>query len=96
MPQYRTVVGLDTPTKRIEAGEVTSDIPEKDVKWLLSFGYIQTLDGKGEKLAPVKTETTETFKLDAKDGDGDGLVQDSTPFERPIDTPVVELEKEND
>lgn len=28
-------------------------------------------------------ETKAAFKPTAKDGDGDGLVQDSTPFERP-------------
>jgi hypothetical protein len=24
------------------------------------------------------------YKLDARDGDGDGMVQDGTPFERPV------------
>lgn len=27
---------------------------------------------------------------DATDGDGDGLVQDNTPFERPVDTKITE------
>ena len=30
------------------------------------------------------TKPVVTFNPDARDGDGDGIVQDSTPFERPV------------
>ena len=33
------------------------------------------------------------YKADARDGDGDGLVQDGTPFERPVEATSVEVEE---
>jgi hypothetical protein len=38
---YRATVGIDYPPhKRVEAGELVSDIPAKSVKWLLEQGHI--------------------------------------------------------
>ena len=33
--------------------------------------------------AIVSIDSPTPYKLEAKDGDGDGMVQDGTPFERP-------------
>ena len=98
MTQYRAVVGVDyPPNKRIEAGDLVSDLPEKDVKWLLSSGFIEEVNGKGETITPVVEEIIEpvaeespvveevTFDPEAKDGDGDGFLQDGTIHQRPVE-----------
>ena len=102
MTQYRAVVGVDyPPNKRIEAGDLVSDLPEKDVKWLLSSGFIEAVDGKGETITPVIEEVEEeivepiveespvveevAFDPEAKDGDGDGFLQDGTIHQRPVE-----------
>lgn len=75
MAKYKVLAGIDyPPNKRAEAGEVVEDLPSKSVAWLLEVGAIEAADGK-----PTKS----TYKADARDGDGDGLVQDGTEFERP-------------
>jgi hypothetical protein len=35
-------------------------------------------------IAIASLDTEIPYKADARDGDGDGMVQDGTPFERPI------------
>jgi hypothetical protein len=101
MTQYRALVGIDyPPDKRAEAGELVSDLPEKSVTWLLAQGLIETTDGKSSKKSAVKVEEPvvevkeETpvitvddvaFDANASDGDGDGFVQDGTPFQRPVE-----------
>ena len=98
MNQYRALVGIDyPPDKRAEAGELVSDLPEKSATWLLAQGLIEATDGKTSKKVvekieePVVEETPEiavdsvAFDADASDGDGDGFVQDGTPFQRPVE-----------
>jgi len=98
MTQYRALVGIDyPPDKRAEAGELVSDLPEKSATWLLAQGLIEATDGKTSKKVvekieePVVEETPEitvdsvAFDVDASDGDGDGFVQDGTPFQRPVE-----------
>ena len=98
MTQYRALVGISyPPDKRAEAGELVSDLPEKSATWLLAQGLIETLDGKTSKKVvekieePVVEETPEitvdgvALDADASDGDGDGFVQDGTPFQRPVE-----------
>ena len=47
MAQYRAMVGIDyPPNKRVEAGDVVSDLPGDSIKWLLEQGLIESLDGK--------------------------------------------------
>ncbi len=47
MPSYRALVGLSfPPDRRVEAGEVASDIPPQSVKWLLAAGHIEPVEGK--------------------------------------------------
>jgi hypothetical protein len=39
---YRALVGLDyPPAKRVEAGGIVTDLPEKSVKWLTKQGLIE-------------------------------------------------------
>jgi hypothetical protein len=103
MTQYRAIVGIDyPPDKRAEANSVVSDIPEKSAKWLLDQGLIELADGKSKvtKIEPVKSEeiieiTKEEkppYVPDAKDGDKDGLIQDGTKWQRPIDTELTDEE----
>lgn len=45
MSKYRALVGLDYPPgKRVEAGEVVADLPEKSVKWLVKQGLVEPAD----------------------------------------------------
>lgn len=63
MTQYRAVVGIDyPPNKRVEAGEIVSDLPEKSAVWLLANNLIEEVDGKksSKKSAPVEVSTVET------------------------------------
>lgn len=89
MTQYRAIVGIDyPPDKRAEANSVVSDIPEKSAKWLLDQGLIELADGKSKvtKIEPVVEVKEEVaFDPNARDGDGDGLLQDGTPFQRPVE-----------
>lgn len=97
MAQYRALVGLDyPPNKRVEAGEIVSDLPGNSIKWLLESGAIESVDGKKETPKPKeetkeepKEETKQQYKPDAIDGDKDGLVQDGTPFQRPVGTELT-------
>ena len=101
MAQYRAVVGIDyPPNKRVEAGEIVSDLPEKSAVWLLASGMIEELNGKSNKKikeeikevvakpvveAKIKAEEV-AFDPNAKDGDGDGFVQDGTKWQRPVES----------
>jgi hypothetical protein len=103
MTQYRAIVGIDyPPDKRAEANSVVSDIPEKSAKWLLDQGLIELADGKSKvtKIEPVKSEAIieiakeekPPYVPDAKDGDKDGLIQDGTKWQCPIDTELTDEE----
>lgn len=41
MSKYRTVVGIDYADKRVEAGQIVSDIPDAAVGWLRESGFIE-------------------------------------------------------
>jgi len=52
MAQYRALVGIDyPPNKRVEAGEIVSDLPGDAIKWLLEDGFIE------DSSKPAKKET---------------------------------------
>ncbi len=94
MTQYRAVVGIDyPPDKRVEAGDLVSDLPEKSATWLLSQGLIELPNGQSAKkpkvAEPVVEEiaTTQEVAYDpnATDGDSDGFVQDGTAHQRPVE-----------
>ena len=64
MTQYRAVVGVDyPPNKRVEAGQLVDDLPEKSAKWLLSAGFIEAVDGKGKTITPVVEEAVVEEKI---------------------------------
>lgn len=65
MTQYRALVGIDyPPNKRVEAGEVVSDLPGNAIKWLLESNLIESTDGK--KTPKQETPKEETPKEEPK------------------------------
>ena len=58
MAQYRALVGIDyPPNKRVEAGEVVSDLPGDAIKWLLEDGLIEDSSKPAKKIETVVEET---------------------------------------
>jgi hypothetical protein len=58
MAQYRALVGIDyPPNKRVEAGEVVSDLPGDAIKWLLEDGLIEDSSKPAKKVETVVEET---------------------------------------
>ena len=54
MPSYRALTGLNyPPDKRVEAGDIVSDLPEKSILWLLKEGFIEETDKTAKKVAPA-------------------------------------------
>jgi len=71
MTQYRAVVGIDyPPNKRVEAGELVSDLPEKSAVWLLANNMIEEVDGKkSSKKSAIIEPTLETVdEIKVSDG----------------------------
>jgi hypothetical protein len=101
MTRYRVLQGIDyPPNKRAEAGKIVEDLPATSVKWLLESGIIENADKPTKKIEePVVEEpkaepvaekveepaVEEGFDADATDIDGDGFLQDGTPFQRPVE-----------
>lgn len=68
MAQYRALVGIDyPPNKRVEAGEVVSDLPGSSIKWLLESNIIESTDAKSKikQEEPLKESLS---KIDLSDG----------------------------
>jgi len=53
------MTGIDYGNKRVEAGELVSDLPTKSVAWLLEQGLIVLSDEKVVAPAPAKEATKE-------------------------------------
>lgn len=98
MTRYRVLQGIDyPPNKRVEAGKIVEDLPATSVKWLLESGIIEDADKPTKKIEEPVVEEPKTepvaeqpavengFDPDAKDIDGDGFLQDGTPFQRPVE-----------
>jgi len=86
MPTYRVLTGIDyPPDKRAEEGALVTDIPEKSAKWLLDQGLIESADGKSKTAKVEEVKDKVVFDPNATDGDGDGFLQDGTPFQRPVE-----------
>lgn len=65
MTQYRAVVGIDyPPNKRVEAGEIVSDLPEKSAVWLLANNLIEEVDGKKSSKKSAQVEETPVETVD--------------------------------
>lgn len=57
MAQYRALVGIDyPPNKRVEAGDIVTDLPGDAIKWLLEDGLIED-SSKPSKKETVVEET---------------------------------------
>lgn len=85
MAKYRVLSGIDyPPNKRAEAGDVVDDLPPKSIKWLLDSNIIEPADKATADLKVVE------YDEDAKDGDGDGMVQEGTIVEREVETAPTE------
>lgn len=58
MATYKALTGLDygKPSKRVEAGELVSDLPTASIKWLLEQNLIELADSKPATKAVVVTE----------------------------------------
>ena len=101
MAKYRVLQGIDyPPNKRAEIGDVVEDLPATSIKWLLESGAIEDSSKPAKIVEETKTETIVepvveapveavkeevAFDPDAKDGDGDGFLQDGTIHQRPIE-----------
>jgi len=57
LAKYKVLVGLDTPSGRLEAGTVVehTSIPSKSIKWLTDQNLIELDSGKVEEI-PVSDE----------------------------------------
>ena len=89
------------PNKRAEAGDVVDDLAPQSIKWLLKAGIIEdnSKSPKAVEAEPIVEEPiveepiveaepvveAEGFDPNAKDGDGDGFLQDGTPHQRPVE-----------
>lgn len=59
MPKYLVKTGLEfPPDRRLEAGEITEDIPAKSIKWLREQGIIELLDATAKEEVVVSKKTT--------------------------------------
>ncbi len=101
MTRYRVLQGIDyPPNKRAEAGKIVEDLPATSVKWLLESGIIEDADKPTKKIEEPVVEEPKTkpvaekveepaveegFDANATDIDGDGFLQDGTPFQRPVE-----------
>lgn len=88
MAQYRALVGIDyPPNKRVEAGEVVSDLPGSSIKWLLESNIIEATDAKSKikQDEPLKEPLS---KIDLSDGL-------TTEEEEVILATAKEIEEEN-
>jgi hypothetical protein len=92
MAQYRALVGIDyPPNKRVEAGDLVSDLPGDAIKWLLTDGLIEDANKPSKKTVIEEAkEVTPAYVPDAKDGDNDGKIQDGTVWERSAGTEMPE------
>lgn len=89
MAKYKVLTGIDyPPNKRAEIGDIVDDLDGKAIKWLLEAGYIEALSTKAATPAPADEPVVE-FNPDAKDRDGDGIVQEGTEHERPIESETI-------
>ena len=55
MANYRVLVGLDYAGKRVEAGEIATDIPAKSAEWLLEQGAIEAIEKSDSKTREPKS-----------------------------------------
>jgi hypothetical protein len=64
--KFRTVVGLEYSGKRVEAGQIVSDIPEGSVSWLRTSGFIEGVAEPSRDVSPEPVEPEAPKKAAAK------------------------------
>lgn len=88
MAQYRAMVGIDyPPNKRVEAGDIVSDLPGDSIKWLLDQGLIESPDKKSTPKIeePVVEETPEENRAIPH-----STMEETAPEESTAETPASE------
>ena len=75
MPSYKVLVGLDYDGKRVEAGQIVSDLPSKSIEWLLESNIIESTDSKNKskiveppvvEVPEIVVEVKEEIKVEDK------------------------------
>lgn len=56
MATYKVLTGLNYGNKRVEAGEVVSDIPAASVRWLTEQKLVELVEGKTFSKKPTIEE----------------------------------------
>ena len=65
MASYKILRGLSYGSKRAEAGDIVTDVPEQSVAWLLACNIIEPAnDEKPTKPAKAKSEPVSDIKGD--------------------------------
>ena len=59
MANYMAMTGLDYDNKRVEEGDIVSDLPAKSIAWLVSQGLIVLADEVAKPQAQQKGKKTE-------------------------------------
>lgn len=73
MPNYRALVGMNyPPDRRVEAGDVVSDIPAKSLKWLREQGLIELVEAPDAVVQDDVSDTEAELPADsASEDEGD-------------------------
>lgn len=66
MATYKVLVGIEYGDKRVEAGEVVSDVPTKSVSWLLEQNIIELADESTAKTGKKSFQTETVIEEEAK------------------------------
>jgi len=66
MANYMAITGLDYDNKRVEAGDIVSDLPSKSISWLVSQGLIVLADEVAKPQAQQKGKKTEEVIAEEK------------------------------
>lgn len=56
MATYKALVGLDYAGKRVEPGDVVSDLPSRSVSWLVEQGLVEKVGSDPVKKSDTKRE----------------------------------------
>lgn len=66
MANYMAMTGLDYDSKRVEAGDIVSDLPSKSISWLVSQGLIVLADEVAKPQAQQKGKKIEEEIVEEK------------------------------
>lgn len=66
MANYKAMTGLDYGNKRVEEGEIVSDLPAKSISWLVSQGLVVLVSEVAKPQAQQKGKKTEEVIVEEK------------------------------